>query len=247
MEAGARRPYRQIGFFFVVLFVLVLAGFTPMVPNTPFFGYFSRVASGGQVPALIHAHAIVAVAWFLLMCTQPFLVRANRVDLHRLMGRASLLVVAALLASGFLVTKRAYANAIEADVPRDVVLSLLAQPFTGLALFTACYVLALLNRRNLHRHVAFMVGASLAVATPGLARLGLYLTGGPVGIIAVIVGIYATLLCFMFHAKVKWRQPLLKSPFLVLVGLFMAAHALDLAGSRTAPWLWFADKIVAVW
>lgn len=247
MQAAGRRPYRNVGFFFIGLFVLVLAGFTPMVPGTPFFGYFSRVAGGGQVPAVIHAHAIAAVAWFLLLCVQPFLVRANRLDLHRWLGRASVVLAVMLVVTGVLVTKRAYANAIEEGVPRDVVLSLLAQPFTGLSLFVLCYVLALLNRRRLHRHVAFMVGASLAVATPGLARLGLYVAGGPVGIIAVMIGIYATLACFMFYAKAKWKQPLAKSPYLVLIGLFIAAHALDLAGSRTAAWLWLADKAVSHW
>ena len=39
------RPYRNIGFFFLVLLVLVVAGFTPPVPGTPFFGYFSRAAT----------------------------------------------------------------------------------------------------------------------------------------------------------------------------------------------------------
>ena len=246
MQSMNKRPYRNLGFFFIGLFALVLAGFTPMVPDTPFFGYFSKVAAGGQVPAVIHAHAIVASAWFLLLCVQPFLIRANRIDLHRWLGRSSVVLVVMLLITGVLVTKRAYLNAI-VEVPREVVLSLIAQPFTGLSLFTLCYVLALVNRRKLHWHVAFMVGGALAVATPGLARLGLYVIGGAPGIIAVILGIYATLLCFMFYAKARWQQPLARSPYLIVIVLFIAAHTLDLVGSKTKAWLWLADKMVSSW
>ena len=79
-----KRPYRNIGFFFLLLLVLVIAGFTPPVPDMPFFGYFSQLARSGhaQIPLVIHLHAFAALAWFVLLCTQAFLMRANRVDLH---------------------------------------------------------------------------------------------------------------------------------------------------------------------
>ena len=91
-----KRPYRNIGFFFLLLLVLVVAGFTPRVPDMPFFGYFSQLARSGhaQIPLVIHLHALGAVAWFVLLCTQAFLIRANRTRLHRLLGKASVLVVA---------------------------------------------------------------------------------------------------------------------------------------------------------
>ena len=87
------RPYRNIGFFFLLLLVLVVAGFTPRVPDTPFFGYFSQLGTSRHVPPVIHVHALIAVVWFLLLSTQPFLIRANRLDLHRKLGRASIVVV----------------------------------------------------------------------------------------------------------------------------------------------------------
>lgn len=241
-----KRPYRNIGFFFLVLAVLVVAGFTPRIPGTPFFGYFSHVARSGQVPWVIHLHAAVALAWFALLCAQPFLIRANRFDLHRLLGRASIAVVVLLVVTAFQVMKHFYADAI-AQYPRDTALSALSQSFTGLTLFVLFYALALANRRNLHRHVGFMVGAALAVATPGLARFGLFLLGGLPGILLAIAMIYSSLLGFMVYAKVRLQQPMLKGPYPAVIVLFLLANAMDLAGSRTAAWLWVADRIVSAW
>ena len=75
-----KRPYRNIGFFFLLLLVLVITGFTPRIPDMPFFGYFSQLARSGhaQIPLVIHLHAFAALAWFVLLCTQAFLMRANR-------------------------------------------------------------------------------------------------------------------------------------------------------------------------
>lgn len=243
-----KRPYRNIGFFFLLLLVLVIAGFTPPVPDMPFFGYFSQLARSGhaQIPLVIHLHAFAALAWFVLLCTQAFLMRANRVDLHRLLGKVSVVVVALFLFTVLQVVKHLYAKAV-VELPRDAALSLLAQSFTALFLFTLFYLLALLKRRKLHTHVAFMVGASLAAATPGLARLGLYVVGGLPGILVVVALIYATLAGFLLYAKIRLHQPVLKSPYLLIIALFLMAHAMDFVGNRTAAWLWLADKIVSAW
>lgn len=241
-----KRPYHAIGCFFLLLFGLVVAGFTPRVPGTPFFGYFSHLAHFAHVASAIHLHAAAAVAWFVLLSVQPFLIRANRPDLHRVLGWSSVLVVAVFSMTAVRMMKLTYAESI-LQMPRDAALSLLAQSFTALTLFLAFYVLALLKRRKLHQHVAFLVAASLAVATPGLARLGLYVIGGLPSILLVIAFIYATLAGFMLHAKLRWQRPISSSPYLAAIALFVMAHAIDLAGSRTTAWLWLADKIVSIW
>ena len=241
-----KRPYRNIGFFFLLLLTLVIAGFTPRVPGTPFFGYFSQVARFGQVAWVIHLHALVAIAWFTLLSAQPLLIRANRADLHRLLGKCSVIIVALFLFTALQVMKHFYAQGI-LELPRDRVLSLLAQSFTALTLFILFYSFALLRRRHLHQHVAFMVGAALATATPGLARLGLYVVGGLPGILLVVALIYATLVGFLLYAKIKFHQPLSRSPYLLIIALFFLAHAMDFVGSRTETWLWMADKIVSAW
>lgn len=240
-----KRPYRNVGFFFLLLLLLVVAGFTPPIAGTPFFGYFSAVAHQRQVPGIFHLHALVAVSWFALLSIQPFLIRANRLDLHRWLGRASLVVVALFLLTALQVIKHTYLNGI-AHAPRDTVLAGLEQPFMDLALFLFFYTVALLQRRHFYKHVAFMVAAALASATPGLARLGLHVVGGLPGILLVLVLIYAALVGFLVHAKVRLQQPLLRSPFLPIIALFFIVHTIEVAGERSAAWLWLADKLVSV-
>jgi hypothetical protein len=242
-----KRPYRNIGFFFLLLLAMVVLGFTPHVPGTPFFGYFSHVVRPSPpIPTVIHLHASAALAWFVLLSVQPFLIRANRLRVHRLLGRCSIVVVALFFLTALEVMKHFYAQGI-AVMPRDTVLSLLAQSFSALSLFLLFYAIALARRRHLHQHVAFMVGAALAAATPGMARLGLYAVGGLPGILLVVAFIYATLAGFLLYAKFRLHQPASKSPYLPIAGLFLLGHSLDFVGSRSAAWLWFADKVVSVW
>lgn len=240
------QAYRNLGFFFLLLLALVLAGFTPRIPDTPFFGYFSHVSQFGHVPLVIHVHAAVAVAWFLLLIAQTFLIRSNRRDIHRLVGRASPILVALFLVTAVQVMKHFVAQAL-LQYPREVVLSALSQSFTGLSLFLTFYVAAIMRRRHLHQHVAFMIAAALAGATPGLARFGLYFIGGFPGILAVVAATYATLIAFMLYAKFKLRQPILKGPYPIIILMFLLAHSMDIFGSRTAWWLWIADRIISFW
>lgn len=246
MQVAQHRPYPNIGFFFLLLLALVVAGFTPRIPGTPFFGYFGSLGGGTPVPAIIHAHALVAVSWFLMLATQAFLMRFNRVWLHRRIGWASVAVVILFVWTGIQAVKLSYAKGIE-EMPREELLSLLAQPFTGLSLLLAFYGLALWKRRRLHLHVAFLVAASLAAATPGLARLGLYVIGGLPGILAAVAFIYATLVAGMLLAKFRYRQPISRSPYLVALGVFLASHALDFVGSQSRAWRAFADWMVSGW
>lgn len=240
-----KRPYRNIGYFFLLLLALVIAGFTPNIPGTPFFGYYSQVAQHRQIPGIFHLHAAAALTWFALLSTQPFLIRANRPDLHRWLGRASLVVVAIFFLTALTVIKHAFIQGI-AESPREIVLGDLAQPFLGLAQFLFFYAIALLKRKNLYQHVAYMVAAALASATPGLARLGLHVVGGMPGIMLAIVLMYAALVGFMLHAKISLHQPVLKSPFLPIIAVTFIAQSIQLVGSQSAAWLWLADKLVSI-
>lgn len=240
-----KRPYRNIGFFFLLLLLLVVAGFTPNIAGTPFFGYFSTVARHGQIPGIFHLHAAMAVTWFALLSTQPFLIRANRLDLHRWLGRASLVVVALFFVTALQVIKHTYLKGI-AYSPRDTVLAGLEQPFIDLVLFVSFYTIALLRRRHFHQHVAFMIAAALASATPGLARLGLHVVGGLPGILLMLVLIYASLVGFLLYAKIRLHQPVLRSPFLLILAVFFIAHVIEVVGAQFAAWLWVADKLVSV-
>lgn len=241
-----QRPYRNIGFYFLLLFVLAVAGFTPRVPDTPFFGYFSSLAGPKPIASHIHLHVIFAMAWLTLLCVQPFLIRANRLRLHRLLGWCSILVFAVFFITGVEVTRHLYQQGL-AVMPRNDLLALLSQQLLGLTLALLFYVIALMRRRHLHQHVAFMLAAGLVTAVPGLARLGLYLMGGMQGILLVLIFIYASLVSFMLYAKFRCQQPIFRSPYLLIIALLLASHIMDLGGNRSPAWLWLADKVVSLW
>ena len=67
------------------------------------------------------------------------------------------------------------------------------------------------------------------------------------GILLVVAMIYATLIGFMLLAKLRYRQPIRRSPYLILIALFLLAHALDFVGGQTRTWRWLAGQVVAIW
>jgi hypothetical protein len=209
----ARRPYRHLGFFFLGLLALVLAGFTPRIPDTPFFGYLGRAPDFAGVPAAVHFHALVCVAWFALLIVQPFLIEAGRPRVHRWLGWASIALVVL------------FAGSVDWLQWRRFSPGLLFDP----AFFVAFYALALLYRRRFFRHVAFVVAAALMAAQPGLARLGIHLAGGFAGVIYTMIALYLAIIVFWLHARFAYGRPLLRSPFLVVLAMFMLDHALTFA------------------
>ncbi len=227
------QPYRNIGFFFLLLFFLVLAGFTPRITNTPFFGYFASAPRFEHVPAVIHFHAITCVMWFSLVITQAFLIRASRYNLHRLLGKISILVFALFATSTLLVINYQYTRDLF-EVSERAALAAVLPVILGLLFTVLFYALALLKRRNLYQHVAFMLATALTIATNGLTRLGIYLVGNLSGVLWAAMFIYASLIGFWLYEKFKLKRPALSSPYLLVLVLFLVNHVLGALGSQTA-------------
>ena len=135
------------------------------------FTYLGPLATGTYAPVswAVHAHGIVYLVWCALLPVQATLAR-RAFAVHRALGVGSLLLVAAMGFTGFLV------------VGVKVQQALLGQgaPFwksfgvpiaAGLVLFLGFYVAALLNRGRPEWHKRLMISAAATVIAAGTWRL----------------------------------------------------------------------------
>jgi hypothetical protein len=79
--------------FAIVLLLLTIPAFWP--------DYGSRL---GAVDPYTHVHAGLGLLWLLALITQPLLIRARRVPLHRTFGRPAVMVGVAFVVSSALLT-----------------------------------------------------------------------------------------------------------------------------------------------
>lgn len=146
-------------FFF--LHSLVLFGIVAV-----FFPLHAIVNSDRLPPMrpLLHAHALLMGGWFALVVVQTGLIGRGNTALHRTLGAFSLILVAAMLPVGLLVS---HENMVRTGAPNIFQVNSLNAAF-----FALYYLMALNWRRTPDLHKRFMLLASLSLMFPALARLG---------------------------------------------------------------------------
>ena len=153
---------------------LILFGFSHTVGR--------ELMDAGKVPPVILvAHAIMAVAWLVLLSVQVSLVATGRVALHRRLGifGAGLGVAMSIVALITAIVMR------KLDHVGDPIANLayLSIPLGAWVSFTVPFALGLAWRARPERHRPLMIIAACLLASPALGRLpeirkaGLYLTG----------------------------------------------------------------------
>jgi hypothetical protein len=143
---------------FLLFFSAVLVAFWP--------SYFSRLAA--QPTYHPHAHGIAMTLWCLMLIGQALLIRSGHRGLHRIIGRASyvLVPVIVLVTLNFLHFRVSGVRVFD-----DVVLYFMALIVNALVAFAALYGLAIYHRRNAQLHARFMLATIFPLFTPVTDRL----------------------------------------------------------------------------
>ncbi len=81
--------YKQAVYFFCAVLLIAVIGFYP--------SYFGNLAN---VDLVHHFHGIMATLWMLMLIGQSWLMRTGKIQVHRMVGRTSLLLVPLFLLSG---------------------------------------------------------------------------------------------------------------------------------------------------
>ncbi|WP_447637058.1 hypothetical protein [Flavobacterium microcysteis] len=206
--------------FFIAVVILSLAGF--------FNTYIRFFPNLDKFPFIIHIHFLAFVSWFALIVIQPILIRQKNTQLHRKIGKISYFIAPILVITILMLVK----NQAQRELPiseNDAAI----KTFMGLldaVSFSVYYIIAMINRRNLRWHVAFLMAATLVVFNPGMSRLLNQMQFG-LGLWAAVVLPFIVSIGIIVFEKIKLKKPILKSPYF----LFFCCWTIEIALFITIP------------
>lgn len=150
--------YQRSYFFFLGFFFLALLAFWGT--------YYSRI--GAETDSYAHAHGLSMTLWLLLLIGQAWLIRSGFYKVHRVVGKASFLLVPFILLSTVLFVHHQIGGGRPLGLGHFYFLSLVLM---GLVAFAVLYALAMWNRKEPTVHARYMIATLFTMVTPVTDRL----------------------------------------------------------------------------
>ncbi len=200
------RKFQILSILFISIAVISLAGF--------YNSYISKFLNFDEFSAVIHIHFIAFLCWFALIIIQPILIRKRKFALHRKLGRLSY-IVAPIIVFTILILVKIKVQRLMPISETDAVINALIGVMDALA-FTIYYVLAMVNKRNIRWHVAFIIAASLIILNPGLSRLLNQMKPG-LGLLASVLVPFVVAISIIIYEKIKMKRQVFKSPYFIFL------------------------------
>jgi len=232
---ATKHKFENAGYYFVLLFVLAVAGFWP--------SYFSHFFDGtADFDFYFHFHVTLAIIWIFFLIIQPVLIRKKMLSLHRLIGRTSYILVPLLVISIVLLAHSRIGESAES------LSTTLWIPFKDLFIFIIGYGIAIAWRRQVEIHARGMIMAGIVLIEPALLRFiqNVIIPGPefvPAGYLATILVIYFLLIGLIVRErhqkKGRWVFPL-------ALGLFLFVHTVLIFQIEPLPWKIFAEWFAAL-
>ncbi len=166
--------YHNLGYWFLLLFVLVLAGF-----------YHTYIIDLLDVkPAIIHIHFLLMGLWILMLIAQPFLIKYKKLATHRLLGKVSYVLVPLVLLSAWFLARSGYYREIEqlreaasaglnSMTEFEILKAAAVEPAAIIALmiFPLFYLLGIRHRKQSSKHARYMLATALILLGPTVDRI----------------------------------------------------------------------------
>ena len=219
----------------VAIIFIALAGFART--------YFLRLVLPPLTPALreltplIHLHGLLFTGWVMLLLVQVRLVAKGRIDLHRRLGMAGVVMAVLLVLVGIFTALQAVVRGVAPDGMDPG--RFLIVPLVAIGLFAIFIVAAIRARRDAQSHKRLMLLATIALLPPAIARWVLLLGLGP----QVVFAVATLLLLPLIIWDVKSRRRL--HPVTLWGGLILVVSGpLRLLISKTDTWLTISNWMV---
>ncbi|NIP19168.1 MAG: hypothetical protein GWM87_14145 [Xanthomonadales bacterium] len=151
--------YRNAPFWFAGLLVLQVLGFWPS-----YFSPSAPDATFGQ-----HFHSVTMLGWMLMLIAQSWLIRARKRDIHRVIGRFSMVWAPLIVFSALYVVVDHLVKFPQPTPPIGIGFFWLG--LASATYYAIFYVLAIKNRREMQLHARYMAATVLAFVVPALGRL----------------------------------------------------------------------------
>lgn len=170
-EATAARSRVRGGFFLgtsIVLFAIVLVGFTPTLYMRAFFDV-------PEIPPYLFVHGAVLTGWYAWLVVQTSCIAARRVDLHRRFGIVGVgLGVAVVIVSAMTMLRfgpRLAERGVDVEARLDFLSEIVWVNIEMLICFSAFLSAAVVLRGRPQIHKRLMLLASISTIPPAATRI----------------------------------------------------------------------------
>lgn len=191
----------------------------------------------------IHFHAFFAVLWFAMLIAQPYLIKSRRLNLHRLIGKASYLIAPLVVISIVLLANSRIKAAPESFYPIQTYILYLQISLAFL--FALTYGFAVYYRKTKPIHARLMVATAFTFIDPIFARIlnniAPHVTWNNQIITFMLVNIILVTLSILDrnNRKAKWVYPSLLIVYLIIeIPIFFDMTSLNWWQAFAA---WFAS------
>ena len=210
------KSYRNLTLFFVAIGIVLFWGFyktyTIYFPTFPGFNYIQ------------HTHGFLMLTWLCLLIAQPVLIRKGNYKWHRILGKVSYFIVPLLLLSIFLVTGMVYNRILHTDSLKEAIASITVS-LPDLISFGLFYFLAIKHKKNVPKHMRYMIGTSLLLISPGLGRALAIYFGLPLSY-ALAIPDYIVMAIVIFFIGYDFRNKSNFRPYFVILFVLIVRHAI---------------------
>ena len=224
---GRRYDHYFFSAIAALMLLTVVFGFGP--------SYYFVGAFRAPLPStIIHIHGAVFSCWILLLIAQTSLASIGRLDIHRKLGIAGMIMAAAMLVLGVLAATDSLAR--PPKIPGRDALAFYAIPLVSVAAFAALMYAAFRARRNSPAHKRYVLVANVALMTAAISRLPFAFVHrkAPVAMLVGYVFILLLLIYDLWSTRKLQRSTLRGAAFLML------AQWSAVLISHTAAWHAFA-------
>ncbi len=231
------KPYKNIFILFIIIAILIFIGF--------YQTYFGLFPSFKDVKLVLHFHALVLMTWIAMLIVQPILINQKQFALHRLLGKISYVLAPLIVVFMLLAYQSQYERAEANGMPHAQALGLLFAPFTDTVPFALFYLLAMIHRKNVAKHLRYIIATGLIIVGPALGRIGVILLGmdkfsAVLTVNLIVVFSFLTLIIF---DRMKGRR-FTVNPFSIALMTFLIPNLLLYYVPATPQWQSIAEWLV---
>jgi len=229
---------RDRRFYLFIAIVAAALVFTGFARTFYLNGFFTRM----HLPSLFIIHGVVFSSWLVVLVAQTALVSARQIRIHQKLGYASIAIVAGMLVLGWMMSVQAAQRGFTPPGGPPP-LAFLAFQLFGLAAFIGLVTAAYLLRNRPETHKRLMIGATILIMTPAVARIFLLYTTNAVLPKTLAVQFVLYLACMTYDLFTRKRVHV---AYLWSVGAFLLFVFGAIFGGMTRPWLAIAHWITGV-
>jgi hypothetical protein len=165
-STAPERAYRSIGYWLLLLPVLMMAGFW-----VPYFSSFPTFDVA--ITPAVHIHAVLLFGLVALLVVQPLAIRQRAFKMHRRLGQLSFVLMPLVLSFVVLMILKDYREHLAAGVAATAARDAEYLSCGGLVLLAGFYALSIRSIRKgiVANHLRWMICLALALSPAGLSRL----------------------------------------------------------------------------